>query len=263
MERIKNYFVTVVAVLLVLLPISLPAQIQQWICKDPYGNSWEGIHSVKYFSYIPIDNILGPTPCFYGVLPVIKRYKGDGNAVINGYPPQSWRTSEFYSFRISDGWRGGFWKSPMQTRNYGYDSPVNGGTLTAADEDGVANDCYHWNAAGYADNSSWQYLLLIPSSTKGEVRYWGSGANPLEPVSAPIVWDMKTEVDISDLDYVTARVTSISHTCYPAHVITVNNVIVHHYVPPRNDPLYITNCLLLQLDKVEGSQAWSTHVPCN
>ena len=151
----------------------------------------------------------------------------------------------------------------MQTRNYGDGSPVNGGTLSAADEDGIGNDCFRWNAAGYSDNSSWQYSLSIPSSTKGEVRYWGAGANPLEAVSAPITWDMKTEIDISNLDYVTARVININHTCYPAHAISVNNYVIYNWMPPQHDPLYISGCLLLQLGKITGQQAWSTHVPCN
>ncbi len=273
MHTIKTSILLTIAALItcLLCPHLLQAQSYQWICRypdfgyPPYGGSpWEGFHNVKYISYIPRDNILGPTGCFYGLLPVPNKvYNGNPGAVVPPWPFQSWKTSSFYTFMITNGFRGPFRKDVLQTSNYGYGSPANGGTLSAADEDGVGGDCNLWNASGFSDNSSWQYSLSIPSSTKGEVRYWGSGDNPLEFVPAPITWDMKTEVDISNLDYVTAKVINIDHTCYPAHAISVNNYVIYNWIPPRDDPAYVASCLLFGFGKITGQQAWSTHVPCN
>lgn len=58
-----------------------------------------------------------------------------------GYPPQSWRTSSFFTFDLI-GYRGPFWKDPGPTRNYGYQSPANGACLSSSDEDGIAGDCH-------------------------------------------------------------------------------------------------------------------------
>jgi hypothetical protein len=73
---------------------------------------------------------------------------------------------------------------------------------------------------------------------------------------------MRTVVDISNLDDVRAKV-NFNHTCYPAHAISVNNFMVYHYIPARHDELYLTNCLVLQNDKVVGEQYNTTKVPCN
>jgi hypothetical protein len=242
----------------------------QWSCHypdlgyPPYdGSAWEGFHSVKYVSYIPADYIQGPSSCTYDSAgPVKKIYKGDPGAILYGFPPQSWRTSSFYTFTITDGYRGPFWNDPGQTRNYGYHSPANGSTLSSADEDGVANDCYLWNQSGYADNSNWVYDLSIPYSTQGQVHYSGTGSNPLESSFARIAWDLRTVVDISNLDRITASV-NYNHTCFPAHSVSVNNFVVYNWTPPRADGSYIFNCLVLQLDKVVGQQSSATQVPCN
>lgn len=259
------------AAVILLVASSLQAQYQ-WTCRypnlgyPPYdGRPWEGTHSVKYFSSIPVDHINGPSasPCFNVPAGLVtKKYKGDPNSVIWGYPPQSWRTSSFFSFRITDGISGPFWRDPMPTRNYGYGSPINGSTLSGLDEDNVRYDCFVWNDVGTADNSSWQYEYTTPSSTQGHVRFYGTGSNPLESPASRIAWDMRTIVDISNLDDIRAKV-NYNHTCYPAHAISVNNYVIYHYTPSRHDELYLINCLVLQQDKLVGEQQSTTRVPCN
>lgn len=250
----------------------LPAQYQ-WSCHypnlgyPPYdGRAWEGNHNVAYVSYIPVSLIDGPTTCRYPpVGPLVatpnKKYKGDAGAIIYGYGPQSWRTESVYNFTVA-GYRGPFWHDPGQTRNYGYGTPKVGTTWSTADEDGVGADCYLWNDSAYADNSNWIYDLSIPNQTQGQVHYSGTGSNPLESSTARIAWDMRTLIDITNLDNITAKV-NYNHTCFPAHAILVNNFLVYQYTPTRADTLYLINCLVLQLDKVIGQQSAATHVPCN
>lgn len=250
---------------------SQPALAQyQWSCHYPNfgyvpydGRAWEGNHNVKYVSYIPVDHIQGPTTCAYpGAGSIVKIYKGDPGAIIYGYPPQSWRTSSYYSFTLSPFSEGPFYKDPGQTRNYGYGSPINGSTLSSADEDGVARDCYLFNDSGYANNSNWIVDLTRPYTTQGQVHYSGNGNIPTETVSGSIDWDMRTVIDTSNLDNITAKV-NYNHTCYPAHAILLNNLLVYQYTPGRNDGSYLFNCLALKLDKVINEQSSCTRVPCN
>jgi hypothetical protein len=245
----------------------------QWSCHypnlgyPPYdGRAWEGYHSVSYISYIPASLIDGPTKCSWPSTgtpvdtPYLK-YKGDAGAILYGYGPQSWRTSSTYSFSVS-GYRGPFWHDPGETRNYGHGTPKIGTTWSTADEDGIGSDCYLWNASGHADNSNWIYDLTVPNQTQGQVHFSGTGSNPLETWLARIAWDMRTLIDITNLDNITAKV-NYNHTCFPAHAIMVNDFLVYNYSPPRSDSVYLINCLVLQLDKVIGEQSTPTHVPCN
>lgn len=259
------------ALVCLVLAATLPVEAQyQWTCRYPNlgyapydGRAWEGNHSVKYVSYIPFDHILGPTECWN--VPagwVDTKYKGDPNAIIYGYPPQSWRSSSFFPFRIADGSSGPLLKDRHPTKGYGFGSPINGSTLSGLDEDGVAHDCFVWHNTGWTDNSTWRHEFSVPYSTQGQVRFWGEASNPLEASQAKIAWDMRTVVDISNLDHVTARV-NYNHTCFPAHSVSVNNFVVYNYIPPRNDRLYVANCLLFQQDKIIGQQTSSTRVPCN
>ena len=193
-------------------------------------------------------------------------YKGDPGAVIGdghqGWGFQSWRTWSIVWFSNASQWIGNFLKDPGQTRAYGFLSPANGSTLSSQDEDGVAHDCYLWDDSGYADNSNWTYDVSFPYSTQGQAHFSGSGSNPFESSLAKISWDMRTVVDTSNLDWVTAYV-NYNHTCYPSHGIMVNNYLIYQYIPPRNDTTYIFNCLVLQSGKIIGQQQSSTHVPCN
>jgi hypothetical protein len=257
--------------LLAILAVPLSGNCQyQWTCRGPNfppynGMPWEGSHNVFYASYIPVDHVDGPvlSPCFnIPAGPVQKKYKGDPNAIIYGFPPQSWRTSSIFTFRILDNYQGPFWRDPMETRNYGFGSPVNGSFLSALDEDNIPGDCFVWNAKGLADNSDWRYEYTVPFSTQGHVRFVGTGSNPLELPSPGIAWDMRTIIDISNLDHITAKV-NYNHTCYPAHVVMVNNFVVYNYRPPRDDANYIFGCLALQQGKVVNEQPNPTRVPCN
>jgi hypothetical protein len=163
------------------------------------------------------------------------------------------------------------------TRNYGYGSPVNGTALSSypltsdiyngayggADEDGVASDCYLWNATGHAStgnmNSS-PTITYLPSAA--QVEFSGLAQNPLEPsvgTKPAIAWDMIVEVDDFNPSTPTSYVT-YNHTCYPAHIVTVNGTVVYSYLPPKNNTPYLAGCLFKLIPEVSGTTS-SVQVP--
>ena len=205
--------------------------------------------SVAYSSYIPVDHVNGPTSCPYVLdpdgspyIPLI--YMGDANR-------GPYRTTEsiYVTPQTQAYW--GFFPDTGYTRNYdALHSPVNGSTLSAADEDGIQYDCYLWNDQGKANPAGFSYDVTFPYPHQGQVHFSGSASNPLELAPAPITWDMRTVVDNSNPGSPTAYV-NYNHTCYPAHQVKVNGQIIYLYTPPENDISYIAVCLS-GLNKVIG-----------
>jgi hypothetical protein len=81
-----------------------------------------------------------------------------------------------------------------------------------------------------------------------EVSLSGTGANPLESPLAQIKWSLTVSLDVTDPNHPKAWVSHRVTTCYPAHVLKVNGMIVYSPPqPPRNDISYISYigaCLL-------------------
>src|SRR5260370_6631857 len=200
-----------------------------------------------YNAYIPGDNVVGGTPCFYfiggGFYPFSKHYKGDGYPVQDFFPVTPARVFHglhFYS--ITNQQAGIPLHDASQTRAYGAFSPVNGYTLSNGDEDGVPWDCFLWHGSGYADMSGLAENVTFPYPTQAQVQLWGSAANPLDNVpGATIKWFVNVEQDYTNPDWVTAY-ASVTHTCFPAHVVKAQGATLYHYMPPRNDPAYIFDC---------------------
>ncbi len=274
----KSLFATTGRLLLVLLTsFSLLAQDRVFSC-PAYGGGYLPISwSPTYSAYIPFDHISGATPCYYSGFPqgpVTKIYKGDGLADIgDGWPIQSARTYQDFFFHGSfqnsaqpytPPYQSGLVNSVGQTRNYGAFSPVNGSILSSADEDNVPNDCYLWNQADYADMSMMFGDLTItgPTGESGNAHFDGTASNPLENSTAKIAWDMRVTMDGSDPN--NARVTTVdyNHTCFPAHVVKVQEWTVYHYEPPSSDTTYVFGCLVLQQGKIIGQSQPNEQVPC-
>jgi hypothetical protein len=239
------------------------APAQQWTCHDQNGIPWEGEHGVEHDTYIDADHVAGPTPCVYPPPTGISLiYKGDPGAVPPTYGPiQSARTysdagfSAHWNFTL-------FTPDVGRTTNYATpSSPVNGSTLSALDDDNVLNDCYRRNNYGYADKSNMHGQITL-YATNATARLYGSASNPLEMISPSIKWDSTTLVDWSNLDYVTAKVTSVTHSCFPNHIIYENDVILYHYHSPRTDLDWITYCLT-GFGSITGPTQPTIHVPCN
>jgi hypothetical protein len=193
-----------------------------------------------YSAYIPVDHITGPLKCLaqYDLL-----YMGDGNR-------GTYRSTESINIVPDTHSSSGFFADTGQTRNYSRGSPVNGNTLSSADEDGIPDDCILWNDAGKADPSGFSHDESFPYSHQGQSHFAGSTCNPLEPC-ATIDWDMRTVIDTSNPQAPTAYV-NYNHTCYPAHQVKVNGQVVYNYTPPSNDPSYVSSCLLFKLNKRIG-----------
>jgi hypothetical protein len=209
---------------------------------------------VQYVSFIPVDNVTGPDNCSYPTnngTTVALIYKGDANR-------GTFRTGETVQVVPDLRSVSFFSQATGQTRNYGFGSPAVGSTLSSADEDGVALDCFLWNNAGQAV-PNFSNNDTYPAAHKANVELTGSSSNPLAPLPAPIAWDMTTSIDGTSQQSPTASVT-YTHTCYPAHQVKVNGQVVYLYIPPRNDVNFITNCLLLHLGIVSG-QTGSVQVP--
>jgi len=82
-----------------------------------------------------------------------------------------------------------------------------------------------------------------PSAHQGQSHFVGSSSNPLENQTATITWDMRTVLDTANPQSPTAYV-NYNHTCYPAHQIKVNGVVIHSYIPPDNSPSCLFTCLV-------------------
>ena len=99
-----------------------------------------------------------------------------------------------------------------------------------------------------------------PSPSLGTLSLTGSGTNPLEPLSPPIVWDIKVQIQNYNPTGSTAnpfaRVTG-SHTCYPAHTVKVNNTVIYdsqdYGFPLHNNFWYLAACLSHKLLEVPVS----------
>ena len=215
--------------------------------------------TVQYASYIPVDNIHGPTPCVYvpqpvisdTQIPVFQLYKGDANR-------GTYRTTQSLLVVPDKQVNDNFFANAGPTRNYGFGSPINGSVLDSApttsdiyngpyagaDEDNVQFDCLKWNDRGKSDTSTFQgHSVSFPSGTQAQVNLSGLGQDPLEPKIGGIQWNATVTINDSNPNQPTATV-DIMHTCYPAHIVKVNGTVVYSYLPPHNNTAYLLSCLL-------------------
>ncbi len=208
--------------------------------------------NVAYSSYIPVDNVNGPSSCTYLGQYYDLFYKGDGN-----YNTHRTASSILVSPDAQHYWN--FWWGNGETRNYGQGSPVNPPNLSPADDDNIPNDCHLWNAATTSTVGS-AFTVSYPYTHQAQVELDGAVTNPLESQVAPITWDMRTLIDTTNPAAPTALL-NYNHTCYPSHQITVNGKQIYLYTPSRNDLTYITYCLFFEYGKISGQQGTAIPVP--
>ncbi|MGO4883234.1 MAG: hypothetical protein ACLP59_20800 [Bryobacteraceae bacterium] len=190
--------------------------------------------TISYQAYIPVDHVNGPDTCLYALVPIGLLYKGDqGRGTYRG--AQSLLVVPDGSLSTNQSNQTG------TTENYGFGSPVHLPNLSSADEDGVYNDCYLANDIGHAGTSGMSITTSFKShaATAGLT---GSISNPLPFFSFPISWNMAVNVNDSNAASPTAYVVA-SHTCYPAHTVSVNGTTIYSYVPTNNSTTYLTYCL--------------------
>jgi hypothetical protein len=205
---------------------------------------------VEYAAYIAVDHVVFPHPCVYNGRGVSLLYLGDKDRGTH-------RAGQSLVVIPNAQWKYNFSYDVGQTRNYGFGSPVNGSTISSLDEDSNPDDCYLWNNSGYADPSHMTLVsVTYPYATQAQVHFLGYAGNPLElnPFPDPIGdinWDMNVVIDDSNPSAPTAQV-AYSHTCYPAHIVKVNNTTVYEYLPLHDNAPYIVNCL--SQDPVYGAK---------
>jgi hypothetical protein len=112
-----------------------------------------------------------------------------------------------------------------------------------ADEDNTQFDCHFWNDRGKADVATMQGHSISFSGNQAVVTLSGSGQDPLEPKIGSIDWNATITLDSTDPSHPTAQV-SITHTCYPAHIVKVNGVTLVDDQPRYNNTAYLAFCLL-------------------
>jgi hypothetical protein len=213
--------------------------------------------NISYAAYIPVDHIPGPTSCVYAPTKqlVNKLYLGDANR-------GSYRGTQSMfvvpDVHVADN----FFRATGETRNYGLGSPAGGNNIQGIraagglwfgiDEDAFAGDCYRWNASDFGPTNDMNGpIVSYPTNTKAQLNVYGTTSNPLEPAFAQIRWNMTITVDDSNPNAPTAQV-SYTHSCYPAHIVKVNGTTVYEYWPPRNDTMWLHECLLLNLNPLVG-----------
>jgi hypothetical protein len=237
---------------------------QQWTCNTYDGQPFEGLKKSSYNAYIPGDNIIGGSPCYYYIggdlYPFAKHYKADGQPVQDFYPVAPARVMQMQFFQYDQSQ--GTLRAASETRAYGAFSPANGSTLSFADEDGVPNDCYLFHGSGYGMTNGYNEQITFPQYRQAQAHLWGTAANPLDYPIATIAWDVNVVQNYQDLNYVTAY-ANVTHTCFPAHVVQATNAILYHWTPPQNDPNYIFGCLVLHSGNISGVVTPTRRVPCN
>jgi len=221
--------------------------------------------SIQYASYIPVDHVRGPRPCLVtatglgGEQEAEVRgwllYKGDANR-------STYRTTQSLLLIPDVGVMDGWYARAGATRNYStYNSPANGSTLSTestgdpwiapyigADEDNVQYDCSHWNDKGEADNSTFQNHTFSQASG---LNIFGYGGNPLEQLGDYIRWNATFK--FNDTDPSNPMLTlSVTHSCYPAHIIKINGKTVYEWQPPNNSFPYIASCLLSTVGQINN-----------
>ena len=208
--------------------------------------------TVGYNAFIAVDHVTGPSGCTWaGHQATNYLYTGDANR-------GTYRTAEQIQIVPDLHQSSGFFQDTGLTKQYGYGSPANGSTLSTLDNDGIANDCYLWTNTGKAI-PAFSYDVSFPYAHQGQVHYAGSASNPLESPLATIQWNMYTVLNTTNQQSPTAYV-NYNHTCYPAHQIKVNGIIIYSYFPIHDDPNYIYTCLTLHAGTVAG-QTISVGVP--
>ena len=190
------------------------------------------IFNVRYSAYIPVDHVTAGDGCSYQGNNASYTYIGDagrGTARATAYITQIPDKQQSSGYGAYDG----------QTRQYGYGSPANGSTLSSADEDNVAGDCYHFNAAQTGTPSASHDETY--SSGQGQEHMTGNASNPFEPAGA-IHWDFRVVFNTSNPSSPTAYV-NYNFTCYPSHQVFVNGQSIELYTPPYDNSAYVAACL--------------------
>src|SRR6185437_11745297 len=88
------------------------------------------------------------------------------------------------------------------------------------------------------------YNVTFPANHKAVVTLSGLGQDPLELQLGGIQWNATITLDTTNPNNPTAQAT-ITHICYPAHIVKVNGVIIINDMPgpTENTTPFVVKCL--------------------
>jgi hypothetical protein len=110
------------------------------------------------------------------------------------------------------------------------------------EEDSEPGDCWKWHAGpAYGDTSNMRAYGSWVQAADMTVQISGFMRNPLA-ISPAIDWNYQVIINGSTYNPTYNNLVG-SHDCYPAHELYIGTQRVHEYMPPSNDPWYITQCL--------------------
>ena len=210
--------------------------------------------SVEYEAYIPVDHISGPTSCTAGGPAFI--YLGDRQQdPVKGGSPYSHRVGMVTTVYPKSGTEANYSYDTGYTWQFSVGSPVNKNYITSPDYDGKTNDCKLYNNQGHlilnvTPSATANHNVIFYTGTQSaDVNFNGQAQNPLEPAVAHIAWNVTTTIFSVAADGYSGRAkVSGNVTCYPAHKVTVTNLViaVGPNVPLQPSTAYLFNCLSVQ-----------------
>ena len=100
------------------------------------------------------------------------------------------------------------------------------------------------------------------SGQDGNAHFYGTASNPLESNLAKIAWDMRVYMNGDNPNNAQVTEVNYNHTCFPAHMIKVQEYTVYEWKPTSDDIGYLATGLVLQLNKIIGDVHPNKQVPC-
>ena len=115
-----------------------------------------------------------------------------------------------------------------ETKAYASDA-LEDGSIDAADDDGVLNDCHLLHDRGRASNASMRISVTRIDAHKVSAHLFGGAANPLVIGAPAIDWDFTITLDTSGSQ--PQWTLQGAHDSFPAYEIYINNVSIYAFDP--------------------------------
>jgi hypothetical protein len=200
------------------------------------------VFDVKLRSFIPPTWVNGPDTCFsstYGVQGAV--YHGDGRS----FNPYTWDVRSHSEVMLvpseGTGLSPTIYNYTGLSKRYAFDAVQPNGSLQ---EDSVLNDCHYLDSEGFASTSNMHVDISGGAPTAGAHMY-GYAQNPVAPLptlTPSIDWDFTVSISAANPSAPTYNVL-LSHDCYPAFELYINNTPVYTRLPTDNNVSTITACL--------------------
>ena len=201
------------------------------------------VYDLKLRSFIPPPWVWGPDTCFSfstGIQSTI--YHGDGR----GFNPYTWNVRTHSEVMVlpsqGTGLSPTIYNYTGLSKRYASDAlNYSTGSLT---EDAVLHDCHYLDNQGWASTSDMHVDIFGQAPSAGAHMY-GSAQNPVAPlgfITPSIDWNFTVAVSAANPSSPTYNVL-LTHDCYPAFELYINNIPVYTRMPADNSTSTIASCL--------------------